>query len=609
MNTDLILVLALLGATILMFAINRPRADAVALIAMAALPFTGVVSVNETIAGFANPNIVLIGAMFVIGEGLARTGVARRIGDWLATRGGDSPTRQLSILMLVVGLLGSVMSSTGVVAMFIPVVMRIASRTGAAPAQLMMPMAFAALVSGMLTLVATSPNLVINYELMQEGVEGFGFFAFTPFGIPVLLISIAYMHYARRWLPADIAEDALSPNRPKMKKWVKRYSLAEREYRVRIRPDSPLIARPLGDMNLTMLTGARMILLERGNGRERRLLSRSPDLRLQAGDVLLLDIDAPISDVTALCEKYKVDLLPSSGHYFIDRFRDVGMVEVILPEESRFARKTVAEVEALVHSELTVIGVRRGKSARQPYHLRQTALKVGDTLLLAGPWRFIRALQEDNRDLLVLNLPREFGEILPAASKAPWAVLTLAVVVALMATGAVPNVHAALLGCLMMGFFGCIGLDQAYRSIQLKSLIMIVGMLPFATALDRTGGVDMAAQALVGLAGGAGIHAMLALIFVLTALLGLFISNTANAVLMAPVALAVAQALGLSPYPFAMTVALACSAPFMTPLSPVNALVATAGNYEFRDFLRVGAPLTFIVLIVSVVLVPLVFPA
>ncbi len=609
MNTDLILVLALLGATILMFAINRPRADAVALIAMAALPFTGVVSVNETIAGFANPNIVLIGAMFVIGEGLARTGVARRIGDWLATRGGDSPTRQLSILMLVVGLLGSVMSSTGVVAMFIPVVMRIASRTGAAPAQLMMPMAFAALVSGMLTLVATSPNLVINYELMQEGVEGFGFFAFTPFGIPVLLISIAYMHYARRWLPADIAEDALSPNRPKMKKWVKRYSLAEREYRVRIRADSPLIARPLGDMNLTMLTGARMILLERGSGRERRLLSRSPDLRLQAGDVLLLDIDAPISDVTALCEKYKVDLLPSSGHYFIDRFRDVGMVEVILPEESRFARKTVAEVEALVHSELTVIGVRRGKSARQPYHLRQTALKVGDTLLLAGPWRFIRALQEDNRDLLVLNLPREFGEILPAASKAPWAVLTLAVVVALMATGAVPNVHAALLGCLMMGFFGCIGLEQAYRSVQLKSLIMIVGMLPFATALDRTGGVDMAAQALVGVAGGAGIHAMLALIFVLTALLGLFISNTANAVLMAPVALAVAQALGLSPYPFAMTVALACSAPFMTPLSPVNALVATAGNYEFRDFLRVGAPLTFIVLIVSVVLVPLVFPA
>ena len=609
MNADLIIVLALLGLTILMFAVNRPRADAVALIAMATLPFTGIVSVNETIAGFANPNIVLIGAMFVIGEGLARTGVARRIGDWLATRGGDSPARQMTILMLVVSLLGSVMSSTGVVAMFIPVVMRIASRTGSAPAQLMMPMAYAALISGMLTLVATSPNLVINYELMHEGVEGFGFFAFTPFGVPVLLISIAYMHYAQRWLPANLADDALSPSRPKMKKWVKRYSLAEREYRVRIRPDSPLIARPLGDMNLTMLTGARMILLERGTGRERRLLARTPDLKLQNGDVLLLDIDAPISDVAALCEQYKVDLLPSSGHYFIDRFRDVGMVEVILPEESRFARKTVAEVEDLVHSELTVIGVRRGKSARQPYHLRQTVLKVGDTLLLAGPWRIIRALQEDSRDLLVLNLPREFGEILPAANKAPWAVLTLAVVVAMMATGIVPNVHAALLGCLMMGFFGCIGLDQAYRAVQLKSLIMIVGMLPFATALERTGGVALAAQALAGLTGGGGIHAMLALIFMLTALLGLFISNTANAVLMAPVALAVAKTLGLSPYPFAMTVALACSAPFMTPLSPVNALVATAGNYEFRDFLRIGAPLTLIVLAVCVFMVPWIFPA
>ena len=162
MNADLLIVLLLLGAAILMFAVNRPRVDAVALLAMAALPFTGVITVNEAIAGFANPNIVLIGAMFVIGEALARTGVARRIGDWLVTRGGDRPWRQLSILMLTVGLLGSVMSSTGVVAMFIPVVMRIASRSRVAPRQLMMPMAYAALISGMLTLVATSPNLVIN---------------------------------------------------------------------------------------------------------------------------------------------------------------------------------------------------------------------------------------------------------------------------------------------------------------------------------------------------------------------------------------------------------------------------------------------------------------
>jgi len=608
MNADLLIVLLLLGIAIVMFAVNRPRVDAVALLAMAALPFTGVITINEAIAGFANPNIVLIAAMFVIGEALARTGVARRIGDWLVTRGGDRPWRQLSILMLTVGLLGSVMSSTGVVAMFIPVVMRIASRSRIAPRQLMMPMAYAALISGMLTLVATSPNLVINYELIASGADGFGFFSFTPFGIPILLASILYMNFARRWLRTEAADDALASGRPKMKKWVKRYQLADREYRVSVRPDSPLLAKTLGEMDLANRIGVRIILIERGVGRARRLLARTPDTILQAGDVLLLDLDRPATDVAALCDQFKVDLLPNSGRYFIDRSRDVGMVEVILPEDSRFARKTVAEAELLGHSELTVVGVRRGKAARAPFNLREILLKVGDTLLLVGPWRTIRQLQKDSRDLLVLNLPREFDEVLPAGSKAPYAVFTLAVVVALMATGIVPNVHAALIGCLMMGLFKCIDLDQAYRSIQLKSLIMIVGMLPFALALERTGGVDMAAHALVTLTGNAGIHAILALLFAITVILGLFIVNTANAVLMIPVALAIAKELQVSPYPFAMIVALAASSAFMTPISPINTLVTTAGNYGFADFIRIGLPLTLIVGVISVLMAPWVFP-
>ena len=608
MNADLLIVLLLLGAAILMFAVNRPRVDAVALIAMVALPFTGVITVNEAIAGFANPNIVLIGAMFVIGEALARTGVARRIGDWLVTRGGDQPWRQLSILMLTVGLLGSVMSATGVVAMFIPVVMRIASRTRIAPSQLMMPMAYAALISGMMTLVATSPNLVINYELIRHDAEGFGFFSFTPFGVPILLLSIVYMHFARRWLRAGEADEDLPQSRPKLKKWVKRYQLADREYRVRVRPDSPLLKRPIGELGLTNTFGVRLILIERGDGRARQLLARNPDVTLRAADVLLLDLDLPTNDVTALCEQFKVDLLPSSGRYFIDRSRDVGMVEVVLPEESRFVRKTVAEAELLSQSELTVVGVRRGKVARKPFNLRQVVLKVGDTLLLAGPWRTIRKLQEDSHNLVVLNLPREFAEVLPAASKAPYAVLTLAVVVALMATGIVPNVQAALIGCLMMGFFGCINLDQAYRSIQMKSLIMIVGMMPFAMALDRTGGVNIAAHAVVALTANTGTYAILALLFAITVILGLFIVNTANAVLMIPVALAIAKELQVSPYPFAMIVALAASSAFMTPISPINTLVATAGNYSFADFIRIGLPLTLIVMVVSVLMVPWVFP-
>ena len=604
MNSDLLIVLLLLGAAIVMFAANRPRVDAVALLAMVALPFTGVITVNEAIAGFANPNIVLIGAMFVIGEAFARAGVARRIGDWLATRGGDQPWRQLAALMLTVGLLGSVMSSTGVVAMFIPVVMRIAGRTGIAPSQLMMPMAYAALISGMLTLVATSPNLVINYELVRHGAEGFNFFSFTPFGVPILLLSIIYMHFARRWLRADSSGDGLAPGRPKIKKWVKRYQLAGREIRVRVLPASPLLQASIGKLNLIERIGVRLILIERGTGRDRRLLTRSPHGRIQAHDVLLLDLDRPTADVAALCEEFKVDLLPASGRYFIDRSRDVGMVEVIIPESSRFARKTVAEAELINHAELAIVGVRRGKSVREPFNVRQVTLKIGDTLLLVGPWSNIRQLQEDSGDLVVLNLPREFEDVLPAASKAPYAILTLATLIAMMATGIVPNVHAALIGCLMMGLFRCINLDQAYSSIHMKSLIMIVGMMPFAMALERTGGVDMAAHALVVLTANAGTYAILALLFTITVTLGLFISGTANAVLMIPIALAIADELQASPYPFAMIVALAASSAFMTPISPINALVATAGNYGFADFLRIGLPLTLIVMVISVIMVP-----
>ena len=215
MNPDLAIVLALLAVAILMFAFNRPRADAVALIAMVALPFTGTVTMPEAIAGFSNPNVVLIAAMFVIGEALARTGVAQRIGDWLARTGGTSPWRLLVLLMLAVGLLGSVMSSTGVVAIFIPVVLRIASQTGLPAAQLLMPMAYASLISGTLTLVATSSNLVINYELVRTGAEGFGFFDFTPFGLPILAVGVLYMLLARRWLSPDApASQGPSPPAP-----------------------------------------------------------------------------------------------------------------------------------------------------------------------------------------------------------------------------------------------------------------------------------------------------------------------------------------------------------------------------------------------------------
>jgi di/tricarboxylate transporter len=608
MSLDLLLVLLLLAAAIVMFAINRPRVDAVALIMLVALPFTGVLTMNEALAGFSNPNIVLIGAMFVIGEALARTGVARSIGDWLVRRGGDSAWRLLVLLMLTVGFLGSVMSSTGVVAIFVPIVLRIASRSGIAAGQLMMPMAYAALISGMMTLVATSPNLIINYELVRTGAAGFDFFSFTPFGLPILLVGTLYMLFARRWLTSSQPDADTSPVRPSLLKLVERYNLGEREYRVRIRPGSPLVGRSLQSLTSEVKVGARIILLERGAGRSRRLLARTAETELQANDVLLIDLDDDTVDVDGLCAEYGVALLPRSGIYFADRAKDVGMVEVMLPYRSELVGKTVAEAEDLAQAELTIVGLRRRRGALKPTGLRDKVLKTGDTLLLAGPWKTIRRLQKDGRDLVVLNLPKEYDEYLPAAKRAPYAVFTLIVVITLMATEVIPNVQAALIGCLLMGLFRCIDLDGAYRAIQMKSLIMIVGMMPFALALDRTGGVDMAADALVAAVGGAGPYTILAVLFAITVLLGLFIVNTANAVLLIPLALAVAEELQASPYPFAMIVALGASSAFMTPISPVNTLVTTAGNYRLMDFVRMGLPLTLLVMIVGVLLVPWLLP-
>src|SRR5215475_8074625 len=212
--TDLVIVLALLGAAIVMFAINKPRLDAVALIMLVVLPFTGIVTMGEALAGFSDPNIVLIAGLFVLGEGLVRTGVAQRLGDWLIARAGKSELRLIVLLMVVVAALGATMSSTAVTAIFIPVALRVSQSTGIGPGRLMMPLSVAALISGMMTLVATAPNLVVNAELERHGVAGFRFFSFTPFGLPILALGILYMSVARRWLREAAASSASISGRP-----------------------------------------------------------------------------------------------------------------------------------------------------------------------------------------------------------------------------------------------------------------------------------------------------------------------------------------------------------------------------------------------------------
>src|SRR5690606_4892369 len=234
-----------------------------AIIMMTALALTGIVTVDEALAGFSDPAIVLIAALFVIGEALVRTGVAQRLGDLLVHRAGRSELRLIPLLMTMVAGIGSFMSSTGVVAIFIPVVLRVARNAGIAAGRLMMPLSVAALISGMMTLVATAPNLVVHSELLRAGHAGFGFFDFTPFGVPILALAILYMRFARRWLGGGPAPVRDGPHRPRLSDWVAEYRLAGRGYRLGLGPGSPWAGRRLRDLDLRATSGINVLAIER----------------------------------------------------------------------------------------------------------------------------------------------------------------------------------------------------------------------------------------------------------------------------------------------------------------------------------------------------------
>lgn len=284
------------------------------------------------------------------------------------------------------------------------------------------------------------------------------------------------------------------------------------------------------------------------------------------------------------------------------------MAELLIPATSRLIGQTVISARFRTTYRLSVVGLKRGK---MPFsgNVQDEPLRLGDTLLVAGPWRAIARLQNDPNELIVLHVPAELDDVIALPARAPFALGVLVLTVAMMITGVVPNVQAALIGCLLLGLFRCIDMNAAYNAIQWKTIFLIVGMLPFSSALHKTGGVEAAARLLMSGWGGSDPTLMLITLYGLTVTLGLFVSNTATAVLMAPIALAVAAEMGVSPYPFAMTVALASSAAFLTPVSsPVNALVVGPGNYRFFDFVRIGTPLTLLVMAVSILLVRWLLP-
>ncbi|VGF49211.1 transport protein [Klebsiella pneumoniae] len=609
MNGELIWVLSLLAIAVVLFATGKVRMDAIALMVIIAFVLSGTLTLNEAFSGFSDPNVILIAALFIIGDGLVRTGVATKMGAWLVSVAGNSETKMLIYLMLTVAGLGAFMSSTGVVAIFIPVVLSVSARMNTSPSRLMMPLSFAGLISGMMTLVATPPNLVVNSELLREGLHGFSFFSVTPIGLVVLILGIVYMLAVRFMLKTDNGDSARDGRkRSTFRDLIREYHLTGRARRLAIRPGSPMIGQRLDDLKLRERYCANVIGVERWRRFRRVIVNVNGVSEFRARDVLLIDMSASDVDLRQFCGEQMLEPMVLRGEYFADQALDVGMAEVALIPDSEMIGKTVREIAFRTRFGLNIVGMKRDGKAMDGSVVDEP-LQLGDILLVVGNWRQIALLAKRGRDFVVLNMPVEVDDASPAHSQAPHAIFCLVLMVALMLTDEIPNPIAAIIACLLMGKFRCINAESAYKAIHWPSIILIVGMMPFALALQKTGGVDLVVKGLMDVAGGEGPYLMLGCLFVMCAAIGLFISNTATAVLMAPIALAAAKSMGVSPYPFAMVVAMAASAAFMTPVSsPVNTLVLGPGKYSFSDFVKIGVPFTILVMVVCVLLIPVLFP-
>jgi di/tricarboxylate transporter len=611
MTDQMLIVFGVLVGAVGLFAWGRPRADVVAILVVLALMLTRVLTPQESLAGFGDPVVILIAAIFIVGQALVNTGIAHRLGEVVLKAGGRNETRLIVLIMLLAGGIGAFMSSSAIVAMFIPVVLTIVNKTGLNRKRLLMPLSIAALTSGMMTLIASSPNMIIDHTLRARGLAPFGFFSWTPFGVAVLATGISFMLLAaHRLLSQQLAdEDAADTTAPRASDLVASYGLADRLHRFRVPAGSPLINRAVAQIQpLYDRLGAFLVGLEKHRHGATQFLPALPETVCETNDSVF--VVAGNDKVQQLIESQKlVELSRLDERQHGEALQEVGAAEIMLTPESTLIWKSLSELDFRSRYGVTVLAIRhRGEPLTTDFASR--ALDFGDTLLVAGSWANILRLGKDDREnFVMLTLPAEYHELRPARRRAPVAVGLLVAMAVVMAFQLIPNSAAALLAALTMVASGCVRLDDVYRIISWKTLVLIAGMLPLATALTKTGATALMANGLITALGSLGPFAMLAALFLVTALVGLFISNSATAVLIAPVAIEAAQALHISPHAFAMTVAIACCAAYVTPVSsPVNMLVAEPAGYSFQDFVKVGLPLLLLTMLVTVALVAAIYP-
>lgn len=609
----MITTLVILAISVTMFIIGRVRSDVVAVCAMAALLIFGILTPAEALAGFSSTVVIMMVGLFVVGGAIFQTGLAKAASHRIMALAGGNDTFMFLLVMFATAIIGAFVSNTGTIALMMPVVVSVATQKGMHPGRMLMPLAFASSMGGMLTLIGTPPNLVIQEALTQAGETPLTFFSFTPVGLIIVVIGVLLMlPLSRMFLGKRKQKDGDAANKGKtLDQLVEEYNLQHQLRRYHITPQSPITGQTLAELDLRNRFGVSVMEIRRKAARSGRFIRNvkqsmpMPDSMMQAEDIIYISGDNEQMDRFA--KDMKLEQLDDTG---ID-FYDLGIAELVLMPTSQLNGARLKTSGLREHYNVNVLGIRRSHNYILN-DLSEEKLHAGDVLLVQGSWTNIGQLAGENEDWVVLGQPKEQAQKVILTNKAPIAGAIMVLMVAMMMFDFIPiaPVTAVIIAGLLMVLTGCFrNVEAAYKTINWESIVLIAAMMPMSTALEKTGVSAQISHTLVDSLGSMSPLVLLAGIYLTTSVMTMFISNTATAVLMAPIALSAAKQIHASPYAFLFAVTIAASMCFMSPFStPPNALVMRAGQYTFMDYVKVGFPLQLVIGVVMVFLLPIIFP-
>lgn len=622
MDINVLIVFGIILLTVIFFVWGKIRSDIVALSSLVLLVLTGILTPEEGLSGFSNSVVIMIVCLFIVGGGIFQTGLAKMISTKILALAGGNQFKLFILVMLVTGGIGGFVSNTGTVALMLPIVMSLAAEANTDSRRFLMPMAFASSL-GLLTLISTPPNLIINDTLISGGFEGLSFFAFLPIGLITLTLGILLLWPLSKLLVAgrDKERSAVKKNKS-LKQLASEYQLADNLYRVLIEKNSPFINKSLQELNITQTYNVSILEIRRIHSRNRfhktvDMSMAGPSSTFKEDDILY--VFGNFDDVTALISENGLKLIDTHKTEGTDsalsvsqtgglEFSEIGIAEVVLMSTSKLINKRVKESNFRQLYNVNILGVQR-KDGYILQDVKNERMLSGDVLLVQGKWSDIEKLNQETTEWVVVGQPMENALKIPRDHKAPVAAAIMVLMIVVMVFNIVPTVIATMVAALLMIILGCFrNVESAYKSINWESTFLFAGMFPLAIAMEKTGASGLIADAIVNGLSQFGPASVLAGIYIATSILTMFISNTATAVLFAPIALQSAITIGVSPYPFLFAVTVAASMCFASPFAtPPNALVMSAGRYKFIDYIRVGLPLQLIVGIIMIFILPLLF--